>query len=106
MFKHQHYETSREDIVVEAIYCLILIISMMKKITDEWVSMHRKKVISKLGILNGVSLGNVDTNVLGGNETPFSFASFWLCFCQANSSTNMEWMNLGGLIYRVVEACS
>ena len=70
MFKNQHYENSIEYIATKSIYCLSLIIYMMKKITDELVSM--------------------DTNVLGGNETPVCFTSFWLCFCQANSSTNME----------------
>ena len=48
-----------------------------------------EKGIACLGILNGVVLGNVEKNVLGGNDTPFYFASFWLCFCQDNSSANM-----------------
>jgi hypothetical protein len=37
-----------------------------------------------LGILNGTAMGNVDTNILGGNETPYCFSSFWLCFCRAD----------------------
>ena len=72
-----------------------------------WISFNaQEKGNVCLRILNSAALGNVETNVLGGNETLFCFASFLLWFCQANSSTNMEWMNLGGLISRSVEACS
>ena len=81
---------------------------MIKKVTDEWVSNFnaQKKGNVCLGILNGTAIGIVDTNVLGGNETPNCFSAFWLCFCQADFSTNMAWMTLGGLVSRVVEACS
>ena len=32
-----------------------------------------------LGILNGTEMRNLDTNVLGGNETTYYFAAFCLC---------------------------
>jgi len=80
---------------------------MIKKVTDEWVSnfnAHKKGNVC-LGILNGTAIGIVDTNVLGGNETPYCFLLFG-SVCQADFSTNTAWMTFGGLVSRAVEACS
>ena len=35
MFKHKNYETDKEDATIEAIYCLSLITTMIKKITKD-----------------------------------------------------------------------
>ena len=42
------------------------------------------------GILNGTTIGNVDTNILGGNETSYCFAAFCLCVCESDFSTSMS----------------
>lgn len=58
-----------------------------------------------MGILNGTEMRNLDTNVLGGNETTYYFAAFCLCL-SALFSISMAWMALGEHVSRAVEACS